>query len=455
MQKQHFPGRTTVLKIIPKLTVTILLLTAVLTLESFGQVEEKYVYVETRTFPGNHRETSMYSALATASDGRLYIGLCGHGAPAHFYQYDPPEDSMHHIADIGEFLGEKGKGIRVSCKFHTRPAEDKQGRIYFGTMCEDGGPLNIDPYSWQGPHWLRYEPKTDKLEDLGLINRLWGVYGLAIDRQRNHLFTTAWNGHVYRLDIDRGVTRDLGRVDDWDVIRHIAIDDEGNVYGCFPPRAQLWKYNPETQRIDDLNVSMPFETTIFPRTMTNPMLERKVIWRVAEWDPVDKVIYGVNGGDSILFRYDPRDGPQGKVTRLDRLCSEYFYRSDRKDVPYSTLAFAIGKDRKIYYAPAGLAFDFVHDVEAADLAQNIGGIKTSPHSELITYDLETGKRKYLGILRTKDGRRIFGCGAATCGLDGTIYLCGAVETDKEKAAGVFMKEYPFEMALMIYKPNQD
>jgi len=422
--------------------------------KTFAENGQKYVYVETREFPGNHRETSMYSGLMVASDGRVYIGLCGHGAPAHFYQYDPTGDRMRHIADIGGFLGEKGRGIRTSCKFHTRPAEDSAGRIYFGTMCEDGGPVNIDPYSWKGPHWFRYDPKTDKLEDLGLINRLWGVYGFAIDRQRNHLFATAWNGHLYRYDINRGVTKDLGRVDDWDVIRHIAIDDEGNVYGCFPPRAQLWKYDPKTERIYDLNVSMPFDATIFPRTMTNPMLERKVIWRVVEWDPVEKVIYGVNGGDSILFRYDPKDGHEGKMTRLDKLCSESFYKSDRRDVPYSTLAFTIGKNRKIYYAPAGLAFDFVHDVEAADLAQNIGGIKTSPHSELITYDLKTAKREFHGILRTKDDRRIFGCGAAACGPDGTIYLCGAVETSKEKAAGVFMNEYPFNMALMIYKPEK-
>lgn len=419
-------------------------------------VEEKYVYVETRDFPGGHKETSMYSGLYTASDGKLYIGLCTHAGPAHFYQYDPATDKMRHIANVSQFLGEIGKGIRVTAKFHTRAVEDRQGRIYFGTMCEDGGPLNIEPYSWQGPHWIRYDPKTDKLEDLGLINRLWGVYGFAIDRKRNYLFASAWNGHIYRFDIDRKVTRDLGRVDDWDVIRHIVADEEGNVYGCFPPRAQIWKYDAKTERIYDLSISIPVDPTIFPRTMTNPMLERKAIWRVVQWDPIDKAVYGVNGGNSILFKYDPKDGPEGKVTTLEKLCSEYFYRSDRKDVPYSTLAMAIGKDRKIYYAPAGLAFDFVHEVEAADLAQDLGGISKAPHSELITYDLKTGKRQYLGILRTKDGRRIFGCGAAISGLDGTIYLCGAVETKSNKeAAAMNMNEYPYKMALMIYKPNQN
>lgn len=421
--------------------------------QTLAQVKEKYAYVDTRDFPGGRQESSMYSALYTASDGKLYIGLCIHAGASQFYQYDPAIDSMRHIADLPEFLGEKGRGIRVAGKIHSPFVEDSEGNIYFGTMCEDAGPPSIDPYSWEGPHWIRYNPKTDKLEDLGLINPLWGIYGLTIDRQRNYLFATAWNGHVYRFNIDSGITRDLGRVDNWDVLRSIVADEEGNVYGCYP-KARIWRYDAETERIHNLPVSIPYDPTIFPRRMTNPMLDRKAIWRVATWDSVEKVIYGIDGGSAIFFRYDPKAGLDGKVTALEKLCSEYFYHSDRKDIPYSTFAFFIGKDRKIYYAPVGLAFDFTIKVEAATLAQNLGGIKRAPHTELVTYDLRTNNRVYLGILKTLDGRNIFGCGAATCGLDGTIYFCGAVETrDVKNAAGIVMKEYPFKMSLIIYRPN--
>lgn len=419
-----------------------------------AQVKEKYAYVETRDFPGGRQEGSMYSALYAARDGKLYIGLCTHAGASQFYQYDPVTNRIHHIADLPEFLGERGKGIRVSGKIHTKPVEDREGRIYFGTMCEDAGPPSIDPYSWKGPHWVRYDPRTGKLEDLGLINKLWGIYGLSIDPKRNHLFATAWNGHVYRLDIDLGITRDIGRVDNWDVVRSIVADDKGNVYGCYP-KGRIWKYDPNTERIRDLSISIPFDPSIFPRRMKNPMLDRKVIWRVAEWDSVDKVIYGIDGGSSILFCYDPKVGSEEEVSTMAKLCSEYFFHSDRKDIPYSTLAFTIGLDRKIYYIPVGLAFDFEIKVEASVLAQNLGGIKTAPHSELVTYDLSTGKRSYLGILKTKDGRNVFGCGGAACGKDSTIYLCAAVETeDKENAAGIIGNEYPFQMSLLIYKPKK-
>ena len=31
------------------------------------------------------------------------------------------------------------------------------------------------------------------------------------------------------------------------------------------------------------------------------MIDRKVIWRVIEWDPVDKCAYGIIGGNSMLY----------------------------------------------------------------------------------------------------------------------------------------------------------
>ena len=419
---------------------------------SLAQAETKYALVETREFPGSRKETQMFSALYAAADGRLYIGLCTHGASSQFYQYDPRQDRMRHIADLAQFLGQTGRGIRTAGKIHTRFVEDQQGRIYFATMCEDSGPTNIDPYSWEGPNWIRYDPKASQLENLGRINPLWGIYGLAIDKKRNHLFGTAWDGHLYRYDINTGKTRDLGRVDNWDDLRHIAADDDGNVYGCYP-KARIWRYDARTELVGDLAVEIPYDPLVYPRRLSNPMLDRKAIWRVVEWDPVERVIYGVDGGSSILFKYDPKDGPQGRVTPLARLCAERFYASGRKDIPYSTLAFTIGKDRKIYYAPAGLDFDYEARLEAARLAQARSGQKTPPYSELIAFDLKSGKRENLGVVRTRDGRHVFGLGGAASALDGAIYLGGAVEAkDAQRAVGKVAGLYPFVMELLIYRP---
>ncbi|MCE5307075.1 MAG: hypothetical protein LLG20_05495, partial [Acidobacteriales bacterium] len=195
------------------------------------QPQPKYALVETRNLPGSHKDSAMFSGLYAARDGTVYIGTSIHGGSAQLYRYDPRAGRVEHIAGMAEFLGQLGRGVRVAGKIHTRFVEDRQGRIYFATMCEDSGPTNVDPYSWEGPNWMRYAPRAGKVENLGSINRLWGAYGLAIDEKRNRLFATTWDGHLYRYDIDDGRTHDLGRVDNWDDARHIASDDEGNVYG--------------------------------------------------------------------------------------------------------------------------------------------------------------------------------------------------------------------------------
>jgi hypothetical protein len=413
----------------------------------------KSVYVDNRGFPGDSKASEMYSALYSAADGTVYIGLCTGGGSAQFYSYDPHSDRMRHIADMAEFLGQAGKGIREAGKIHTPFVEDSEGRIYFATMNEDVGPPNIDPNSWEGPNWIRYDPKTDQLENLGLIDRHWGVYGFAIDRNRNRLFATAWNGHLYRFDIDTRKTVDLGRVENWDDPRSIVADDRGNVYGPYVP-AGIWKYDAATERVYNLSVRTPYDPLVYPISLSDPMLDRKDMWRVAEWDPVDHVIYGVENGGSILFRYDPYDGAEGKVTVLEKLCAQRYYASHRKDIPSSTLAFTIGKDRKIYYAPSGIDFDYEARLEGARLIQKSDGLEITPYSELIVYDLKSGKRTNLGTLKTRDGRRVFGCEGAAAGPDGTIYLCCAAEVrDPQQAAGKVAGIYPFVMQLLIYRPQ--
>jgi hypothetical protein len=103
----------------------------------------------------------------------VYAGLCTHAGSIHSYRYDPRSGRVGHIAGMAEFLGQTGRGVRVAGKIHTRFVEDRQGRICFATMCEDSGPTNVDPYSWEGPHWMRYDPRAGKVENLGSINRLY------------------------------------------------------------------------------------------------------------------------------------------------------------------------------------------------------------------------------------------------------------------------------------------
>ncbi|MGV8138252.1 MAG: hypothetical protein AB2L20_23830 [Mangrovibacterium sp.] len=231
----------------------------------------------------------------------------------------------------------------------------------------------------------------------------------------------------------------------WDVCRDIFCDDQGNVYGCFPV-GRVWKYDAEHEKVVDLSISIPYDPTIYPSQLMNPMIDRTCDWRSIEWDPLDKVAYGVTcGSGSLLFRYDPHSGKEGKITPLVRMCDNKFLESGRKDIPYSTLAFALdSKNKKVYFVPS--AREYTTD----QYAETFGN--KQPH-HLIMYNINTEKRVDLGILQTRDGRSVFGCEAASVGPDGTLYICGQVEVSNPELATDYIADTPVALELIIYKPR--
>jgi hypothetical protein len=279
---------------------------------------------------------------------------------------------------------------------------------------------------------------------LGLVDEGAGIYPLAIDRKRNYLFGVGFTGYLYRFDLARRVTRNLGRVANWDVCRDIFCDDEGNVFGCFPT-ARVWKYDARTEKVVDLSITMPYDPTIYPAQLLNPMIDRTNDWRAVEWDPVEKVAYGVTcGSGSILFRFDPHDGPEGKFTALARLCDRSFLESGRKDIPYSTLAFALDhKNRRVYFAPSARKYSTESYVETFGSG--------APH-HLIRFDLRRNERIDLGAMEAADGRRVFGCEAASVAPDGTLYLCGQAQVADQALATGEVGKTPVALHLVIYRP---
>jgi hypothetical protein len=132
--------------------------------------QEKAV-VDHYRFPGNHREESMWSALYGAKSGKIYIGLCTHAEAAHLYEFNPETMEMRHIVDLTELHNERGAGSNTNGKIHVRMGEDNDGNVYFAGLNEDTGPESIDPSTYTGAFWYRYNPKLDKVEILGKISK--------------------------------------------------------------------------------------------------------------------------------------------------------------------------------------------------------------------------------------------------------------------------------------------
>jgi len=407
-----------------------------------GIPQQKFITMESRTFPGGHKEDGMWTAISAASDGKVYIGLSTFENSAHFYIYDPVKDEFRHRAELILILKESGRGIRSNAKIHTPFVEAADGRIYFASGSMGHGPDEFDPRSWEGGHWWQYDPKTDELKDLGLILPQQGVYALVIDEKRNILYgTSAW-GHFIKFDIKTGNTTDMGRINNRHTIcRTMVIDDEGNVYGSYES-FKVFRYNPLSDRIEELKIEIPTDKTIWPikwRTF-------RPNWRAVVWDDMSKKIYGIDRTSSILFEYDPKAGKEGKIIELAQLCAEDYLKA--KVIPYATLAFTLGKDRKIYFAPVAQPFDYT-----ANLGLIEGNVTGSLHyTHFVSYDLKSRKREHHGIIKVEDDAILLGVGGATTGPDGTVYLCGAVqEKNSKKAAGKVGGHELFQMRLIIYR----
>lgn len=412
---------------------------------AMGKGKSELCLVDAIEYPG--KDPTMWDGLYAASDGTVYSALIIEGGSAHMYRYFPETGEHKMICDLAEFLGERGKGIRPSSKIHCQPVEDEQGNIYVVTLNNGSGPKGIDFTSWRGGHWIKYDPKADKFENLGLTDVGDGPYPLAIDKERMQLFAIGFKGYLYRHDIKTGITKNFGRVSNSDVCRSIFIDDKGNVYGSYPV-AKLWKYDAQKERVVDLSVRMPHDPTVFPASLAEPRLDRTYQWRKIHWDPIEKVAYGITGGSgSILFRYDPDDGHEGKFTDLGLFCDKKFF--GRKDIPYSTLALALDvENRRIYAAPSARPYS---------LGKYIETFGSDEAHHLVMYDLKANKRVELGEMRTKNGERVFGCEGASVGPDGTLYLCGQVEVKDPKKATRHTRgsNTPIALKLIIYKPELD
>jgi hypothetical protein len=403
--------------------------------------------VESMEYPG--KDPAMWDGLYAAKSGKVYTGLITEGESAHFYCFDPSSNKNTLLFDIADFLGERGKGIRTSGKIHNKPVEDNDGNIYFVPMSDGAGPNNIDYSSWRGGHWMKYKPKTNTLENMGLIDEeddgCDGFYPLTIDKERKYLFGVGFTGYLYRFDLEKRISRNFGRVSNWDICRKIFCDDKGNVYGGFPT-GRIWKYDADKEEVIDLTITLPYDPTIYPVQLLNPMIDRTYDWRAIEWDPIDKVAYGVTcGSGAVLFKFDPHDGAEGKITPLVKMCDSKFLETNRKDIPFSTLAFALDtKNKRVYFVPSAREYNINKSAET---------FGTGQASHLIVYDINAGKRIDMGALQTPDGRKVLGCEAASVAADGTLYICGQVEVKDPQKATRNNADIAAALQLLIFKPT--
>lgn len=428
-----------------------------------AQQEDENLYalstvpIEHYHFSKKDKDAQIWSAMYIASNNKIYIGLCTHGDAATVYEFDIETRKMRQLANLTVLLDERGKGIWTNGKIHVK-LQELDGYVYFGSFCEDNGPPAIDARSYEGPRWFRIRMETGEVEALSKINSFWGLIGQTMDKERRIIYGLTEEGHLCRYFIDEDYTEDMGRVDNWDICRTLMIDDKGNVYGSYAP-SSIWKYDVEQDRIFNLE-HLRLPATLDSRTMANPMLDRRAQWRYIEWDPVNKLGYGVIGGNNMLFAFDVEKGDEGEITPLASLCAPMYREGDPYDIPHAMLAMTINQvNRKIYYLPV-ISGDFDYEIVNKEIGSDgksspVKGNKNPSMAYLISYDLESGERDDIGLLKSHDGRYAYGMGAAETDSKGRVWFVGAFEEPDPDYVVRKSSVFPYSMGLGCYDPNQN
>lgn len=363
---------------------------------------QEKVPVTVMTFPGGHQEDGFWTSLLAASDGRVYVGLCGHGGSARMYVYEPRTKEIRHLAAIQSAAHEDALGREPQGKLHSQIVEDPQGRIWFGSDIANHSYFAMwdSPLAYPGGHMFRYDPKTDHLDDLGIPFPGAGIRHIVLDAPRQRIYAVTFprgEFHVYDTVTERPTLR--GRVNNWDSIARVMVKDEkGNIYGSFAPY-RIFKYDVAAERLVDLPVTIPH--------LEGPWVDRghghrENIWRNAVWDPVERVIWGLEMGSATLFRFDPE---RNSIRDLGQLCvAEY---KGQRIVPYSSHGFALHPNRKIYYSAPKDRFESA--------------------TQLLRYDLKTGEMRDLGPMADPRGAVPVTLEGASVAPDGSIWFAGWVK----------------------------
>lgn len=426
---------------------------------SVSFAEERIVRMESRTFPDPLVWDSNYTACFVASDSRVYVGLNHHGAGGTVAVYDPATDSMTTLGDMNRLVGQTNVWVEPQAKVHAQIGEGADGKIYFGTHLSAfyGFAKFTSGEAYPGGHWMVYDPETGGVRDLGIGRKGNGFLTMTIDPERGRLYGVTYpQAHFLYYDIASGKTTDLGQVQNWDAIgRTLALDDRGRVYGPWG-QGRLWRYDPETDAIENLLVRLPQREVGVP--VHRAYWETEQTFTAVAHSPDHKKIYFLETGTSYLVEYDPHQGPEGEMRRLAQLSADPYL--DERAVPYAMLSFARGPDNIIYYATNSA----IGDEEGNPYWG--GGMSAG----LVTYDLSTGERKDHGLIRTEDDRVLVHPNSAAAAPDGTIYFVGHVlepegrgrelsglpadlvlEQEPEHKKKLYQRGYT--MRLLIYQPG--
>lgn len=357
--------------------------------------------------------------IVSASDGKTYFAMSCHNPVnnAQFYSYDPAEDMVTHIADLGAWCGESDSvGQRnTQGKVHSNIYES-DGVLYLTTTST----YATDDQPYRGGHFLAYELSTGACRDLASFPDVNGGGLLSMVHEPHFRRLYALHQRDCTLvyyDLDAGTVVSLGQVQHWRQTRDMITDRWGNVYGGALD-GMVWKYDAEADRISCLLTRIPSDPEAPQPTEAED--RGHTFWTQMRWDPVTEWWYGVRRNDDYLFRFRTPENKRTHIADTEGLV-QFSHLPSAENQP-RVGSFALTQvGRKLYSCsmvrewPAGRFVD-----SPKDLLDATKGV------HLISYDIDANTVTDHGPVFTDGGRRVAQCDSLASDRDGKLYLCATV-----------------------------
>ncbi|HZY62162.1 MAG TPA: hypothetical protein VFE38_06505 [Edaphobacter sp.] len=393
-------------------------------------------------FPAAAEGGEAWNGISVASNGMVYYVLSSpvYNVPAQMYSFNPKTKMVTHIASLNDAVGQGNAKEVVQGKSHVSFVED-HGKLYFSTHLgyyahaagiETTAPAPDGYGPYPGGHFVSYDLKTGKFENLAIAPRGEGIITFAMDVQRGRLYGITWpTGHFLRYDLKTKELKDLGTRfhggetgilgDTYrSICRRIVIDPrDGSAYFT-TGEGTIYRYSYGTDTIAAVK-GVDLKKDYFGQF--NPSQHGMAYnWRAAIWDPSENAIYGVNGRSGYLFRFDPKVPSVEVIDRLTSIPSKKSGMFDKFD--YGYLGLVLGADGHTLYYLTG-----------SPLPASKGTAPTKRHGEgahLITYDISAGKYVDHGQIILDNGDPATAPQSLAVAPDGTVYtLCYVVRNGKK------------------------
>lgn len=271
-------------------------------------------------------------------EGKHYIPCCAEGTFPEYvklYEYLPESNEMKLLFDLENSITVYPRTIRPS-KFHTSINPMPDGKLIMTTHTTASAPTHpcwmpeaYYTHMWEGfmgSNVIIYDPKTGKVEDLGIPVPRDTIYGAKYIAEKNCLFfITYTRGHAYLYNLDDRSVTDFGQCTEFGSYL-IKEASDGNLY--FSSRSgDLWRFNTSTMKPEFTGIEIPREDTPACRA-------RNVM------------AYATTGADGRLYF----------TMHLGR----HFFAYDPKTNTLQTLAYTVPEEMREDY-PDAMVFGMVFD----------------------------------------------------------------------------------------------